>query len=382
MIPFAYYFLYYAAFAAMLPYLTLFYQNIGFSGTQIGLITGITPLVGLITGPLLSGIADSSRRHKLIFLLSLGGASALALLFPLTRSFWGIFTLIILLNIIMSPANALADSATMNMLEGRRELYGRLRSGGSFGWGIMAWVTGIVLERYGQNWSFWLYAIFMFSAMLVGLFFRFGKSPEKTASIQSGIKTILTNPRWLSFLAMVLVAGMGMATINNYLFLYFSELGATRDLMGFSLTVSTFFSEVPVLLFSDRLVKRFGAHALLIIGLGAIATRLILGSALNLPLGLVAVQLLHGFTFPLILVAGVTYANENAPESVKATAQSLFGAALMGIGSSLGGFLGGWLIDLTGVRNMYFIFGGGLIVALLVFNWMEQRFARKPLPEM
>ncbi len=375
MISFAYYFLYYGAFAAMLPYMTLFYQNIGFSGTQIGLITGLTPLVSLVTGPVLSGLADSTRRYKLIFLLSLGITSGLALLFPFTRSFWGIFSIIIFLNIALSPSNALADLATMSMLEGRRELYGRVRTGGALGWGLIAWGTGFIIERYGQDWSFWLYSIFMFSAMLVGLFFRFEKSLEKPASIQSGIKTILTNPRWLSFLAMVLVGGMGMSTINNYLFMYFGELGASKDLMGFSLTVSTFLSEVPVLFFSDRLIKRFGAHTLLIIGLGAIAVRLIIGSALNLPLGLVAVQLLHGFTFPLILVAGVTYANENAPESVKATAQSLFGAALMGIGASLGGFIGGWLIDLTGIRNMYFIFGVGLIVALLFFNWLERRFA-------
>ena len=37
--PFTFYFLYFAAFSSALPFFVLFYQGLGFSGTQIGLLT-------------------------------------------------------------------------------------------------------------------------------------------------------------------------------------------------------------------------------------------------------------------------------------------------------------------------------------------------------
>ncbi|MCK7519702.1 MAG: MFS transporter [Ignavibacteriales bacterium] len=42
--PFSFYFLYFAAMASLLPFFVLFYQSLGFSGAQIGLLTGIPPL--------------------------------------------------------------------------------------------------------------------------------------------------------------------------------------------------------------------------------------------------------------------------------------------------------------------------------------------------
>jgi len=40
-----YYFLYYAALASLHPFLTLFYQSLGLSGSQIGLLTSLPALV-------------------------------------------------------------------------------------------------------------------------------------------------------------------------------------------------------------------------------------------------------------------------------------------------------------------------------------------------
>ena len=71
--PFTFYFLYFSAFAALLPFFVLFYQGLGFSGAQIGLLTGVPPLITLIGAPFGTGLADSTGRHKLI--MSVGLAS-------------------------------------------------------------------------------------------------------------------------------------------------------------------------------------------------------------------------------------------------------------------------------------------------------------------
>ncbi len=56
-----FYFCYYAAAACLMPYLVLYYRQIGLSGGQIGLLAGIGPLVTLVAAPLWGGWADATR---------------------------------------------------------------------------------------------------------------------------------------------------------------------------------------------------------------------------------------------------------------------------------------------------------------------------------
>ena len=78
------------------------------------------------------------------------------------------------------------------------------------------------------------------------------------------------------------------------------------------------------------------------------------------------IQLLNGLNFSAMWVAGVSYADENAPAGMKTTAQGLFGAMVLGIGMAVGGFVGGPLLDIVGGRGLYLIFGVGIFATLAV----------------
>jgi PPP family 3-phenylpropionic acid transporter len=69
--PFSFYFLYFAGVASFGPYRVLYYQSLSFTGAQIGLLVGITPLITLVSLPLMTGLADRTNRHALITSLSL-----------------------------------------------------------------------------------------------------------------------------------------------------------------------------------------------------------------------------------------------------------------------------------------------------------------------
>src|SRR5215207_6683472 len=112
--PFTFYFLYFAALSSALPFFVLFYQGLGFSGAQIGLLTGIPPLITLVASPFWTGVADSRHWHKWIMGLGIGVSALAIFLMQSFTSFIIIFALIILFNLFFSPVPALADSATMN----------------------------------------------------------------------------------------------------------------------------------------------------------------------------------------------------------------------------------------------------------------------------
>lgn len=280
---------------------------------------------------------------------------------------------------------SLADSATMSMLGDERALYGRIRLGGTIGWGIMAYFSSLLVERNGLVWIYWICAAGMTLTLLSGLGLTFAPAdktedlPEKKSPFWNGVGSLLKNPRWVLFLGLAFVAGLGIASVNSYQFVYMTEIGASKSLMGLSLTLSTL-SEIPAMFYGNRLLKRFGAQGLLILGTAAIAIRLLLYAAFNLPSAILAIQIIHGLTFPLIWIAGVTYAHENAPEGLSSTAQGLFGAALFGVGSGLGSFFGGLLIESLSGRGMYLVFGLFILFSLMIFVLIQNKLTRQPAP--
>lgn len=372
-IPFAFYFLYFAAAAALIPFMVLYYQSLGFTGAQIGLLAGIAPLIAMVGAPLWTNLADRTGRHRLILSLVMAGLIAVVLIIPALSALLPVALMIALYSLLGSPIVSLSDSATMHMLGDERNKYGRVRMGGTFGWAMAAPLAGLLVENRGLQLAFFSYASFMALALLVGQRLVFG-SAATPAAARGGVRTLLSNRRWALFLAMAFVCGMGFASVNTYLFPYMQDLGAGAGVMGLALTLATL-SELPVLFFANRLLKRMGSFGLLTLGMAVTGIRLLLFAAANTPVGVLAFQFLNGLTFPAVWVAGVSFAYDNAPPGLSATAQGLFGAMVFGFGAAAGGLLGGLLLETIGGRAMYLLFGVLVLASLALLAPLERRLA-------
>ena len=374
-LPSIYYFIYYGAISFLFPFLALFYKSQGLTGGQIGLLAAISPIISFFGAPIWTGAADSTHRHKLVMVLSTLGVVAITFIFPGIASFGGLLLMICLYAFFNSPTGPLADSAVLVLLGDRKERYGRFRLWGTVGYGLMAPLAGELVGRYGLKWAFWGYAIVMLVGLLVILPIPFRQS-RSNASFFGGMRELLANQPWMLILVMVFIAGVGMATINNYLLVYMQALGASYALMGVALTVSTI-SEVPAMFFSDRLLRRFGARGMLVIAMTTIGLRLICYWLTSAPWVVLLIQLVHGLTFAAVYTAGVYYADQVAPPGMKATTQGMFNGTLMGFGSAAGGLLGGVLMDQFTPGGMYAIVGTVVLIGLLVFLFFERRLAIK-----
>jgi len=377
--PFSFYFLYFAAFASLLPFFVLFYQRLGFSGGQIGLLTGVPPLITIVGAPFWTGVADSTRRHKLIMGLGLLVSVVAVLLLPFFKSFAAIFLLIALINIFLSPVASLADSATLSMLGEERALYGRIRLGGTIGWGLLAPIAGAIVQNFGLKIAFWTYSAIMFINFFVSQKFSFGKA-EEHASNRGGIRVLLTDRRWFFFLLVAFLGGIGAFSVVAYLYPYMAELGANETEMGIALTISTI-TEVPIFFFGDRLVKRFTSRGLFTIALVLIGIRSLFYATLSTPFMVWILQVFGGMIFPAMWLAGVSYADENAPAGLKSTAQGLFGAVTFGVGAAIGGFIGGLLLQSIGGRGMFFVFGSMILVGLVLIEGINRLLPNKEITQ-
>lgn len=372
--PFLFYLTYFGANACFLPYIVLYYQKLGFSGTQIGILFAISPLVSLVGAPFWTGIADVSRRHRLIMSLTMLSAIGLVLAFPVVETLGAVLMLVVLYSFMVSPLNSFADSATMTMLADQKSMYGRIRAGGTIGWGFIAPIAGLIIERYGLNWAFWSYASIMFIGFLLSTQFKYHHIQEKV-SIKSGMRELFSNRRMVLFLVTAFFAGMSLMVINTYLAPYMAELGIRSSLLGVALAIATI-SELPVLFFGNRLLDKLKPHGLLILAMCAITLRLFLYASFKTPAGILGFQLVNGFTFAALWVAGVSYINENAPPGLSATTQGVFGAAVFGFGAAVGGFIGGILLERVGGAAMFAFFGFTTLGMLIVYILLERRLPK------
>ena len=372
--PFSFYLLYFGAGACVFPYFVLYYQSLGFTGAQIGILSAIAPLISLVGAPFWTGIADTTRRHKLIMSFAILAAMGSVASYPFVGTFAAVLALGSLFSFMIAPVNSLADTATMTMLGDQQNMYGRVRVGGAIGWGAIAPLAGFFIEKYGLNWAFWSYAVLMFIGFLVSQRFVFSLATQ-VVSLRHGLRELFSNRRLVLFLATTFVCGMALMSINAYLGAYMVELGMKKSAIGLALGLATI-SELPMLFFADRLLIRFKPHGLLILSMIATTVRLFLYAIFITESGILVFQLINGFTFAALWVAGVSYVNKIAPPGLSATAQGVFGATVFGFGAAGGGFLGGILLERAGGPRMYAIFGALLFATLIVYILMERQLSK------
>jgi PPP family 3-phenylpropionic acid transporter len=254
-------------------------------------------------------------------------------------------------------------------------MYGRVRLGGTIGFGLAAPIAGRLVQDHGLKLAFWGGAALLVLALIVSQKLVYSRSRVGPSPGKGGLR-LLMNRRWAVFLTVAFAGGLSIAATNNFLFPYLKELGAKETTMGIGLALGTI-GEVPVLFFGNQLLKRFKPYGLLMLAMAVSGVRLLLFAASGSPNLVLLLQLFNGVTFPAMWVAGVSYADENAPAGMGATAQGLFSATVFGFGMAMGGFLGGPLLAKLGGHGLYLVFGV-IVLAILAIAWMAGRLLTEP----
>jgi MFS family permease len=154
----------------------------------------------------------------------------------------------------------------------------------------------------------------------------------------------------------------GQAIVDNLIFLYFEQLQSSYLLMGWTVVLTVAF-EIPLFQIAPMLLKAGGAGILIPIAAVSYVVR-VYGYSI-IPEGHVAYVLclepLHGVTYACMAMASVELISSLTPPGYAASGQSAL-QVLVGTGSVLGLFLGGYLQDELGPRLMYRI--SAMVVAM------------------
>jgi PPP family 3-phenylpropionic acid transporter len=381
-----FWFTYFGSLGIFFPYFSLYLrENAGLSGTQLGMILAVSPLVGMIAQPLWGQVADrTGARTRVLAFLTLGTALGYAAL-GLAQGFWMILIAMAALAFVGTAVFPLMTSVSLAILRDKgRHAFGRVRVWGTIGYFIIIlvfpWFLGFYqpptvvnspareVSQPGLGFMFPITAALVFISALIAFFL-----PQKGAvalrAERGDWRELMRNPAFLRFLFFALSAHFLMHGPMWLFPLFVRSRGGDLDMIrAMWILMLTF--EIPLVLLTGSGLKRLGARGLLAVGVVIGGLRWTLSAVLTDPMLLFAVQALHGVTVVGLNLGSPLYLDTVAPERLRSTAQgilSMVGAGIAGIASNTAA---GWLVDRGGTDTLYLICGLGSLVLGLLTGWL------------
>jgi MFS family permease len=366
---------FYSAFGLFSSFANVYYHSIGLTGSQIGWISSMNPLLGLLAGPIWGGLSDLYGITQLLMLIAVGGVTFAVLGLSASHTFIWLMVFTGVYSFFSGTIIPLIDSTNFAALGKRRENYGRQRIWGSIAYIVVTFIAGMILDRIGLVWVFYGCAIFM-SILFVFLLFLPSRRVQLGGSIWSNIGALTRRTDWRFFTASLFIAGISIAGMNNFLGIYIKSLGGNDTLIGWVNSLSAL-SEVPVMFFGAALIHKFGEKKMLVISFFLYGVRFLLYSLMPGPYWALPIALIHGLTFGFYWVAGVIYANRMAPENMKATSQALF-VATTSLANVISSPISGMVMDRLGAAALFRSLSGISLLALAVLLVGYQVARRRP----
>ena len=367
----AYYFTFFGALGIFLPYFSLWLVAHGMAPSDATRVLSLTPLMSLVVPPLIGLVADARRLRG--WLLRLGTlATACAFLgFFSARTRVALYAVTALFAFCRAPLTSLIDATTLSHVRHHGGSYGAIRLWGSLGFLVAAVGAGALIERGGVDVIVGVAAWALAAGAAVSFALPAAAPVEQKGVVGAWLHLLAEADAWI-FVAAVALAQLATAAYDSGFSLHLARLGYGGRFIGAAWATGVA-AEILVLAVSAALMRRFSAARLFLFSLATAAVRWTLLARVTSAVAILCLQPLHGITFGLFWVSGVTVMRDRG-HAAPTAAQGLFSAAY-GAGSLVGMNLAGRLLELGGGQLLY-TFAGGSAALATVAAWLYVRRTR------
>lgn len=360
-----FYIAYYATQCIYQNYFTVHMSDIGLSSAQIGTILSLASLASLVGQPVWGAIGDriKAKNTLLRILLVLAAAAIVCTSFGVSALYIGVMMCLFTFSYL--SIQPMGDTIALESL-GREGLsFGPVRVTGTITYATLSAITGAIIGAY-MNRLPWIVA-----AALLLTFCATFTMPRVSGHRKKGdghsFREIFKNKTILPLLLFSACLMVGMSVFYNFFSIYLTkELGGSTALLGWCFFISSG-SEVPFLLFGDKLFKKYGIGIALIFAGIMMSTRWILLSQVKSPYLATATQALHFGCFIMLTFNMSKYINNVVDNRFKAAGQLLFTLFTLGFARIAGSFVGGQIANIFGYRMMFLCAAIFTLCGLAVF---------------
>ena len=374
---------YWASNCTLRGLMTVFLSYHGLSDAQIGYTSSLVYFCTISLSLLLSAWADrhpQSPLKRMVAALYLLALAAAAVMYALPLPILLMMVVYTLDSCFHNCADSILNALMMQFVDnGIPARYGWPRGVGSITYAIMAWVLGVLMERYTPNIILPVFlALCSISLLALAVLPDPGPRKLKENAVKVSYGDMLRrNPTLVLLLCACIISGIGQCAGGTYLIRVVEGLGGTSAQLGLAMFIQAGV-ELPMMFASGWLLKRFTARGLLTLSFFANAIKILLlnlAPSLGALYGVMAFSL---FCFGIYGFAAVLFVNSIAGEQEKVRAQSLLSLCYTGgIGGIVGNLLSGALVGVIGLKNLLFLssglcFSGAAIMLLCCRQYRKQ----------
>ncbi|KXG08841.1 MFS transporter [Anoxybacillus rupiensis] len=370
------YFCTFFGFGAFFPLLSVYLKNeMKLSGTEIGMIMSISPIVTIFIQPLWGMICDYTKKPVTVLTTAFVLTALFSVMYSSVHQYTWIVVMAVLLAFTQSAIVPISDSITLNYVQKTSGNYGSIRLWGSIGFAFAGLVGGWLSETFSLVAIFYILTfMLLLSAGLAWKLPREGHSMN--TAVVRGMAQLFKIPKFVLFLAAAFLV-FGPIYANNFYFgVFVEEMGGTLTGVGFAFLLAAG-SEAPFMKMTDKLTRRYGMITILAFAATVSALRWFF-YFFEPPLWLIYVTTVaQGFSVGLFIPVALQYVRETAPESVRVTAVSLYSAVSNGLGSWFCTVIGGYILDKSHASDIYWFFSlltvAGLAILAIIALWDRKR---------
>lgn len=355
------YFFIYCPLGALCPLIGQYLSSIGFSGTQVGIITSLGTATAFFAGIFWGDIYSNSRRKRMILAGMCLMAAVLALLGSGIQAFLVYALVYCCMYFFQSPLHGLCDSLALD----QQGNFPVIRAFGAIGYAVCVFVTGEFAENNGLKTLFYVYAIAFFIAML--LIFR-EKEPEGSADEEEKIQiSALLHQKDFVKLVVSAFFAVGTSVAHNTYFGYLFRDGG-GDVGGIGLAFLLMCgSEAVFMILIPGLTKKFPSEKLILFAMILSACRYGFYAAGPGAGMLLWTFFLQGIVNGILLVELVKYVNYLVGPKYSSAAISVYYAVTSSLSVIVCNLFGGIILDAAGARAVYAFFSLYNMVAVVLY---------------
>lgn len=367
-----------AAFACLGKYIPVYYTDVGVSRQMLGIL-GLVGMLTNFTGQLFwSAVIKQLGEYKRVLVGTqfVGTILLLCYMLDAVKNSIGLIFLVTIVNtFFMSTGGSIIDAMCMSVLDeykvaaqnphrtprtarAAEENYGDLRLYSAVGWGGMSLLTGWLIDAFGTNMMFLGFAVIQ--ALNIGICVIFMPSPKPVREEEVVVAVVEEAPSNLCrasvvwFFINLIIYGVGMCLIENYLFVYLIQEfdGTPSLLLGASTAVMCLF-EIPVFKYLGAYLENQPADSETGITMVLFGCQVIVALRCFLYLMIpkqhvwlvLFVEPLHGICFAGMWGATMEYAKRLAGISNVAQMTALVNGIYYQISMGIGGLVWGQLVS-------------------------------------
>lgn len=263
----------------------------------------------------------------------------------------------------------------------------------SIGIGIAAFATGLILcfapkvticdvEYAEYKIAFIIFSLLMAVAVLISTKFDLSyRRRRRSFEIKESLQKLISVSN-MTFLYIVVIMGILRGVLFNFVYWNIVDIGGSDLVVGVTV-VSQYLSDTIMSLSAPILMTYLGYIGTIYIGLASYALRFLIYSWLSTPNSAWVtppVELLQGISHSTAWSAFLLYITNYTPASSFPTGIFLLQGLYLGVGGSIGGFVGGILIQTFDTNVAFRLFGLVSVLTCLVFIMIQPSGGNEILP--